>query len=92
MRHNKKKRGPYREAIKQATCEAHKTIVDFEKPSNLTDNPISLSPREVDVVSWVGYTIHTSYILKLIFYPSSIMLKCATVGKIIFVYIEKKFI
>ena len=51
MRHNKKKRGPYREAIKQATCEAHKTIVDFEKPSNLTDNPISLSPREVDVVS-----------------------------------------
>lgn len=44
MRYNKKKRGPYKEAIKQATTEAKKgeTIVSPE---------VLPSPNEVDVVS-----------------------------------------
>lgn len=52
IRYNKKKRGPYKEAIKQATCEARS-----ESPPAPTEvvpplvQPALASPREIDVVS-----------------------------------------
>lgn len=64
MRYNKRKRGPYREAIKQATCEAeqipasdlqHPEIVSGEQQQQqqhqAPENLLGASPREVDVVS-----------------------------------------
>lgn len=65
MRYNKKKRGPYREAIKQATCEAEQTPAsDLRHPEvvggeqqqqpqqhQAPENLLGASPREVDVVS-----------------------------------------
>lgn len=65
MRYNKKKRGPYREAIKQATCEAEQSpVVDLQHPEVIAseqqpqqqqhqapENLLGASPREVDVVS-----------------------------------------
>nr|XP_053652427.1 uncharacterized protein LOC128702280 [Cherax quadricarinatus]XP_053652436.1 uncharacterized protein LOC128702280 [Cherax quadricarinatus] len=67
MRYNKRKRGPYREAIKQATSEAEQTQSnDFEfqdreddhhlqqqqqQQHQTPENLLGASPREVDVVS-----------------------------------------
>ncbi|XP_063840297.1 uncharacterized protein LOC135089040 [Scylla paramamosain] len=61
MRYNKKKRGPYREAIKQATSEAEQTPAsDLQHPEVVAgeqqqhqapENLLGASPREVDVVS-----------------------------------------
>lgn len=62
MRYNKRKRGPYREAIKQATCEAeqipasdlqHPEIVgeQQQQQQQAPENLLGASPREVDVVS-----------------------------------------
>lgn len=44
MRYNKKKRGPYKEAIKQATTEA-------KKGEGIISPDVYSSPSEVDVVS-----------------------------------------
>lgn len=61
MRYNKKKRGPYKEAIKQATAEARenaenrlreKLIASSPARSIITAvSPALASPREIDVVS-----------------------------------------
>lgn len=63
MRYNKRKRGPYREAIKQATCEAEQTLASDlphpeivgeqqqQQPPQAPENLLGASPREVDVVS-----------------------------------------
>lgn len=61
-RYNKRKRGPYREAIKQATCEAEQILshdFDFQdreeeqqqQQHQTPENLLGASPREVDVVS-----------------------------------------
>lgn len=64
-RYNKRKRGPYREAIKQATCEAEQTTAgDLQHPEvaggeqqqqqqqhQAPENLLGASPREVDVAS-----------------------------------------
>ncbi|GLV43951.1 six-banded [Carabus blaptoides fortunei] len=52
IRYNKKKRGPYKEAIKQATCEAR--IETPPAPLEVVPSlvqPALASPREIDVVS-----------------------------------------
>ena len=64
MRYNRRKRGPYREAIKQATCEAEQSpATDLQHPEVVAgeqqqqqqhqapENLLGASPREVDVVS-----------------------------------------
>lgn len=61
VRYNKKKRGPYKEAIKQATTEAQENeenklrkqlVASSPAHSIITVVPPALaSPREIDVVS-----------------------------------------
>lgn len=61
MRYNKKKRGPYKEAIRQATTDAREnaenrlreSLVNSSPARNIINvvPPALASPREIDVVS-----------------------------------------
>ncbi|RXG55965.1 PWWP domain-containing protein 2A [Armadillidium vulgare] len=46
-----KGRGPYQDAVREASLEADQILKDAEQHLNICESPITASPREVDVVS-----------------------------------------